>query len=544
MPAQTLEEIVSAAQNLVSQSIKGSAEKQKNLEAMAGKATEIADVYKTIASDVAVVTATQQSAELKVQAAKAQQARAAGLDPEAGANVIVDLLTKQKAANQETEAALKEVRAKRETNLFSNPIDWVVAQVTLPFSEAKLEGAASSAQLYQKQVDGVNASLQNSFQTAEKLKESVTATSAVSAARAAAGAALVNSNQAQLEALKYNNIAIDEATNATKDQLNAAYTVFGAQKAQEQLALAQASEARQAKQFDLTMALRQDELDAKQQNRDIDTHLLGKINVGRASMGLAPIEGIEAKSAVQLLKSGASKDLNTFYEIGDKTISNGGKVQIADTPARAIDMLSKVPSALPDIRKETAQILSEAVKALGENKAIDRKNQDQVDAFLNAHVKETTATLYKSITPNSQNLFDVGDLGSYMTLSGIKELPVVTKLLAPLAEAKQPLNDPKMVLGFMQDAIKKGALTTSEVAGLATVYQKANLINQAARGFKSLGIPIPNNGANYNAKVGMFGEIVDMTDAASVQRYLVKEMSKNAGNRIQEQRAANPFSLN
>jgi len=544
MATQSLEDIVAAAQGVVAQSVKGSAEKQKNLEAMAGKATEIADVYKTIASDVAVVTATQQAADLKVQSAKAQQARAAGLDPEAGANVIVDLLSKQQKANKETEAALNEVRAKRETNLFSNPIDWVVAQVTLPFSEAKLEGAASSAQLYQKQVDGVNTSLQNSFQTAEKLKESVTATSAVSAARAAAGAALVNANQAQLEALKYNNVAIDEATQASKDQLNAAYTVFNAQKSQEQLELAQRSEARQQAQFDVMSAIRQEELDAKQENRQMDEALLGKINVGRASMGMAPIEGVEAKSAVQMLKSGASKDLATFYEIGDKTISSGGKVQIGETPAKSIAMLAQIPSALPDIRKETAQILSQAVAALNENKTIDRKNQGAVDAFLNSHVKETTKMMYQSIVPNAQNFFDVGDLGSYVTLSGVKDLPVVTKLLAPLAAAKQPLNDPKMVLGFMQDAMKKGTLTTSEIAGLATVYQKANLINQAARGFKSLGIPIPNNGANYNAKVGLFGEVVDMTDAAAVQRYLAKEMAKNAGNRIQEQRAANPFSLN
>lgn len=526
MATQTLEEIVAAAQNLVSQSIKGAEEKKKNLEAMATKATEVADVYKTIAQDVAVVTATQQAAELKVQSVKAQQARAAGVDPETGAGMITDLLSKQRAANAETEAALAEVRKKRETNLFENPIDWVVAQVTLPFAETKLEGAASSAQLYQKQVDQVNTSLQNSFQTAEKLKESVTATSAAAAARAAAGAALVNSNQAQLEALKYNNVAIDEATNATKDQLNAAYTVFNAQKSEEQLNLAKASEARQAKQFEIMSAIRAEEQAAKQEARDMDASLLGKINVGRAVMGLPPIEGGEAKSAVQMLKSGAAKDLNTYYEIGDKTIANGGKNSIADTPARAIEVFSTVdPRMLPEQRKETARILSEAMEALALNKTIDRKDKRAVDQFLNSHVKQTTELMYKNIIPNSQNLFDVGDLGSYMTLSGINDLPVVTKLLGPLAAAKQPLNDPKMVLGFMQDAIKKGTLTTSEISGLATVYQKANLINQASRGFKSLGIPLPNNGANYYAKVGMFGKTVDMTNAAEVQRYLAKEMS-------------------
>lgn len=526
MATQSLEEIVSAAQNLVSQSIKGSTEKQKNLEAMAGKATEIADVYKTIASDVAVVTATQQSAELKVQSAKTQQARAAGLDPEAGANVIVDLLAKQKAANQETEAALKEVRAKRETNLFSNPIDWVVAQVTLPFSEAKLEGAASSAQLYQKQVDGVNASLQNSFQTAEKLKESVTATSAVSAARAAAGAALVNANQAQLEALKYDNIAIDEAMNASKDQLNAAHVVFNAKKSQEQLDLAQKSEARQEKQFDLTMALRQEELDAKKEGRLFEEHLAGKINVGRAAMGLAPIEGVEMKAAVQMLRAGTSKELAAMYEIGDKTISNGGKQTVGATPAKTLDILSKVPvDLIPDTRKDTLRILSQASELLSGEVAMAGKSPEAKAARFNEIVKTVTAEQYRVIPPNADNLFDVGNIGSYITMTAVKDLPVVTKLLAPLHEAGQKLDDPKLVIGFLQDAIKKGTLTTSEIAGISDVYRLATGVKQAERGFKSYGIPLPNGGKNYNAKVGRFGQVVDMNDPAALQRYMSKELS-------------------
>lgn len=536
----SIADIVAGAQSFIRTSVESAQKQQSNLEQMGKIAREVASTYNIVAQDLAVVKATEQAAELKVQAEKAKIARAAGVDPVAGANELVTLMEKQRAANKETEAALTEYRKKNEANFFDNPIDYVVAQITLPAAEAKLQGAASSSKLYQEQLTGLNNTLQNSFQTTEKLKESVTATSAEAATRVAAAQAVINAQQSSLEVLKYNNLGIEAAQSASKDQLQAMYTVFNAQKSEQQLKLALNSQALDLERFNWQKAERAEAAAAKKEGKDLDESLVGKINMSRSSLGLPTISGLEAKSAVQLLKSGASKELAYHYENGNRILATG-QATVGATPAESVEVLSQIPNNLPDIRKETSQVLSAAMEALAQAEKGGKKDKKAADAFVNKFVTEAIAEQYNTIVPNSQNLFDVGDLKSYLTLSGIAELPVVSKFLAPAAAAGQPLNDPKLVLGFMQDAIKKGTLTTSEISGLATVYQKANLINQSARGFVGFGIVPPNAGRNYNARISQFGKPVDMTDPVAVQTYISRELAKTMGNRIAEERLASPF---
>jgi hypothetical protein len=263
----------------------------------------------------------------------------------------------------------------------------------------------------------------------------------------------------------------------------------------------------------------------------MDEAVLAKINVGRASMGMKPLEGPEAQFALAKMKSGAGGDIQTYYELGDRTASTG-TVSYGNTPAEVMRTLQTTASNLPDIKKETSAVLSAAMQALQQNKAIDHKDKTAVDGFVNKFVKDAIAGQYATIIPNSQNLFDVGDLSSYLTLSAIKELPITQKVLAPLAASGVALNDPKMVLGFMQKAVKDGTLTTSQIADLATVYRKANLINQAARDFRSFGITPPNNGKNYFAKVSTFGGPVDMADPSAIQNHLSRELAREMSNQV------------
>lgn len=539
----SLANIVGAAQEFISGSISASKQIQENNAQIQQRLQRSSEIYKTVASDAAVVRATEAAAQLKVQAQNAQIARAAGIDPEAGANVLVETVAKLRSANAETEANLQEYRKKNETSILTNPIDWVVAQVTLPITEAKLEGSVKSSALYADQLTKVNNTLQNSFQTTAQLKESMSVASAESATRLAAAEATLNSEKTAIEAIKYNNLSIEAAQTASKEQLSAMYTVFNAQKAEQQMIMAQKGFALQLEKFAWEKEERAAARAAKEEGKAVDDMVIQRINLSRGSLGLPIISGTEAKSAVQLMKSGASKELSYHYENGSR-ISATRIATVGSTPAESIEVLQQIPNNLPDLRKETTAILEHAVAALQQNKTIDQKNRQAVANFLNTQVKKDVASLYNSITPNAQNPFDVGDLNSYLTLSGVKDLPVVTKLLGPLGASGQPLNDPKLVLGFLSDAMKKGTLTSSEIAGISTVYQKANLVNQTARGFVGFGIIPPNAGRNYNAKISPLGKPLDMTDPAAVQRYISTEAAKTMGNRISENRAANPFPLN
>ncbi len=526
----TLDQLVLTAQQAVSQSIESAKQKQANAAKGEAIATELSNTLKVVAGDVALVAATKNAADLKVQAENSRIARAAGIDPETGANILVDTVTKLRQSNAETEAALKEYRKKNESSFLDNPISWVADQITLPIAEAKLKGSAEQSALYADQLTKVNATLQNSFQTTEKLKESMTTASADAATRVATAQSLIESKKFALEALKYNTQGIQEAQNATQEQLSYLYNAFNAQKAEQQLILAQESGALASERFDFDSAMRQEMLDAKKDAKVMDDAVLAKINVGRASMGMKPLEGPEAQFALAKMKSGAGGDVQTYYELGDRAVSLG-HVSYGNTPAEAMRTLQTTASNLPDIKKETSEVLSAAMQALQQNK-IDHKDKTAVDGFVNKFVEDAIAGQYATIIPNSQNMFDVGDLSSYLTLSAIKELPVTQKVLAPLAASGVALNDPKMVLGFMQKAVKDGTLTTSQIADLATVYRKANLINQAARDFRSFGITPPNNGKNYFAKVSTFGGPVDMADPSAIQNRLSKELAREMSNQV------------
>lgn len=523
-PQSTLDSLIATAQAAIAQSAAASKQKQENLAAAERVSTEISETLKLVAGDVAVVTAAKNAAELKVQAENAKIARAAGIDPETGANILVETVTKLRQSNAEVEATLKEYRRKTETGFFDSPIDYIVNQITLPATEEKLKNSVQQSTLYADQLTKVNNTLQNSFQTTEKLKESITASSAEAATRAAAAASLIESKKYQLEALKYNTQGIQEAQNATAEQLAMIYNVFNAQKAEQQLVLAQRSQELSERRFNVESAMRQEALDAKREGKVMEDAVLAKINAGRAASGMQPLEGPEAQFALAKMKSGAGGDVQTYYEIGDKLASTG-TISFGNTPAEAVRTLTTTPTNLPDIKRETTELLSAAMQAVQANKAIDQKNTAQVNTAINNFVNEKIRAQYSSIVPGGQNLFDVGDLSSYLGLSAIKDLPVTQKVLAPLAASGVALNDPKMVLGFMRKAVKDGTLTTSEIADLATIYRKANLINQAARDFRSLGIVPPNAGRNYFAKVSTFGKPVDMTDPTAIQNYLSKELS-------------------
>lgn len=523
----TLDELVATAQAAVAQSVAASKAKQDNAAKAEAIATDISATLKTVAGDVAIVNAAKNAADLKVQQENARIGRAAGIDPETGANILVDTVSKLRQSNAEVEANLKEYRRKNEagfSEFLASPIQFIADQITLPATEAKLKGSAEQSALYADQLTKVNNTLQNSFQTTEKLKESMTAASAEAATRVATAASLIESQKYALEALKYNTQGIQDAQNATQEQLSYLYNSFNAQKAEEQLKLAQESGALARERFDFERAFRQDKLDADRERKQLDEVLLDKINKGRASVGMNPLTGPEAQFALTKMKSGAGGDVQTYYEIGDKVTSTGTGY-LGNTPAEAARTLQSTPTNLPDIKKETSAVLSAALQALQQSKTVDHKDKAAVDGFINKFVNDQIGAQYRSITPNAQNLFDVGDLSSYLTLSAINTLPVTQKVLAPLAASGVALNDPKMVLGFMRKAIKDGTLSTSEIAGLATVYQKANLINQQARDFKSIGIIPPNAGRNYNAKVSTFGKPLDMTDPVAITNYLSRELS-------------------
>jgi len=249
MATLPIEDIVSGAGQLIADSKEASRKLQANAEAQSAGMARVAGIYETVASDMAVIKATEQAAQLKVQQKNASIAVSAGIDMNASADRLTELHTKLRKTNDDTLRSVDEAKTLANKRFLDSPVDYLIAQFRLPGVEEEVKANAQASQTTLAVLNAENNALQESVQTTEKLKESVTATSAAAATRVAAAQALVNSEQATIDSRKYNSEGIRLAQDATKDQLNAQYTVFNAQKSEQQAIMAQKSFELQTEKF-------------------------------------------------------------------------------------------------------------------------------------------------------------------------------------------------------------------------------------------------------------------------------------------------------
>jgi hypothetical protein len=223
-------------------------------------------------------------------------------------------------------------------------------------------------------------------------------------------------------------------------------------------------------------------------------------------------------------KGAGSAELELDYQNGQRTRIAGIPI-LGATPAETINVLASLPATVSSAREATVAILSRAQAALEANKAIDHKDKAAQASFINNFVKQDVAGMYRRVQPGTDNVFDIGDLGSYFTMSAAQNLPVVSKVLGPAFTAGQPMTDPKVVFGLVGSAVQKGTLTSTEAQDLATVYQVANSVNLASRGLTGFGITVPQNGKAYNAAFGL-GQTRDMTDPTVIGRMLAEDLAR------------------
>lgn len=493
-----------------------------------------------VAQDQAAIVRQQQTAELQAQNIRRSAALAAGVNPDTGAGTILDLISTIRTTIDATKPVLEQYNKEQTTRLIDDPLTWIKAQVDWDNTGAKLQAGVRTLEIADKQLGAVNGALQQSARTAETLKESVTAATIDASARVAGTDAMLRAQQAAIEGLKFNATEVQAAATGSRERLDALYNVLGSQRQEEQMRMALENFNLQKEKFNWEKEERALAREAKNAGKLADDLSLSYINQSLASFGQPTINAQEAATQLQLFKSGASKDLAYHYQNG-RRIAVTGVSMLGSTPAEAVAVLSEIPSSLPTARAEVAVILAQAKAALDSSKrpdlADEKGNQGKRAAFINQTVNEMIAQMSAAIVPNSSNLFDVGDLRSYLGdgkttgISQLQNLPFTTKLLRPAIEAGQPLNDPKLIMGLTIESVKRGDLTSTEaIDGLTQVYRRANEINQAARGFTGFGIVPPANGKTYNAQLGAFGRTVNLTDPVAVSRYLSTELAQSKFN--------------
>jgi hypothetical protein len=410
--------------------------------------------------------------------------------------------------------------------------DGIFGVIGSQFAKSYIKGQIKQHQEFMNlelnNVAQMNGLIQTTAQTNKLTTRGITDASIQAAADLEESSARLKANDLRLKGLAANTQGVQAVAQGSKERLDSWYAFNSTINTERQFA---AMEEQRIWNRDVQFAQREQvrlEKEAKQENRLLDDLTVDYINTSLASFGMAGISGLEAKSRLQLFKSGKDSELQYHYQNG-RNIKETGVSSVGRNVAESYSVLTQLKSNFPDLRKETAQFIvnaGEAFAASKEAKLTSAKDADEARAkFVQKLVNEQIMMMYSAVNAgDSGNIFNVGDIRAYIGtagrpgLSSLTALPFVQKILLP---STQPLDDPKVILNLAAAAVAAGDVTSAEaVNGITQIYRRANLLNQEARGLRGFGIQIPNNGATYNARIGAFGATVDMTSPLAVTRHI------------------------
>lgn len=511
----------------------------KKAEAVVGRAEAI---YEQIATDAASIEFQRGTADLKAQNSVRAIANAGGVNPDTGAGFIQDQVRTLREKAVAAQALMAQRRKELDVNLITNPLGWIKAQVDWNSTGHALDTTVRELELANNSVGAMNKALQESARTTELVKESHTAATVEARARIAGADALIKAQQAALEGLRYNSQQVILAEKGSKDRMDALYNAFNATRLNDQFNLALEQFGLQKEKFNWDKEEKTHATEAKRIGKLADDLSLEYINKSMARMGQPPIDAREVGTMLQLFKSGASKELQFHWENG-RRITMTGVSMIGNKPSEAAEVLSKIPSNLPEIQAQVAALIGEAANEFDVGSSAEAKKAQLTGdpktgraKFIDKRVNEVVAAQYSKVT-GPGNLFYVGDIGGYIGsgapmdagIGALQSLPLSQKLLTPLIQAKVDLSDPKIVMGHVIEGIRKGIITTSEAqSGLADIYRRANEINQASRSLTGFGIIPPNAGKNYYAPMGAFGKTVDMANPSDIGKFISQDLALEA----------------
>jgi hypothetical protein len=471
--------------------------------------------------------------DLEAQQATRKAAQAVGVDPAAAADSIFETLSavkKSHAAMRETAAIIAQKSAVRPH------VDgigaWISARASVGWDEERLEGQITEAKILSGQLAEMNQAIQQSAQTYRTLREPITAGMINEQAKVVAADA--NEKVAELAAkgFQYNLAASSQIVNASKDQMNALFQLKGAKNADVQLELAIHNSRRSDEQFDWHKEQRALEREAKKEAKTVDAKTLEYINLSEKQTDV-PLTTAEDFSYQMKIDK---KNPNLEYHLQNgRRIAGSGVQGVGATPLQSLENVRNFDLKVPEVQQETVKLIQDMEKLVQKDaKPADaeafKKNPRLYEDAITKQTQAYMKTEYSRVRPGS--VLDVGDLRSYIGTSaekGIRDLfalPISQKVLLPLADAGQPLNDMKQVLGLATAAIRKGEITSSEAAsGISQIMRKASSLNILHRGLNGkYGFVVPENGSKYNVQIGGFlnSQTIDMNSPVALNNYFAR----------------------
>lgn len=535
----SIEEIMTGVNTASIELEKGARQTQELVKAQVSASGRKQDIYDQAAKDAELVASTQNLAALNVQKENIKAAETAGISE--GTNDVLEYLGELRQANKRVVEKAAEVRNKWDSTIERDGVlGWLKNGLTVGSSQNELQARMFEAEAISGAMTQTHTALQQAYNSNKGKAASVTAESAAAAARLAAAQSKAAAEDAVLEGVGFNIAGITAAKNATIDQLNLRHSgqsaVHGI-RADQRAAESQGLE-RQRFEWQKEMAsLQKEALEAEKKGKEeakvLDDATVANIELGRATLHLPRMTEGEKALILRQVRSGSLKgDVLLHHHLGLKSRQNGGKQVFGNSPSAAAEVVfnPELDVKVAEAQVETKNLLAEAYKAIplqvknSKDGAAVSRELDKQAALLVAQQFGDERGVDGAGYVGSESAFNIGDIGDlhtgYLDAVAVKNLPIVTKLLKPLAANKVAMKDPRAVLDLVRAAVKKGDLTSTQAAdGLATVYKAANWMHQEQRNFAGYGLKLPNDGNQYIVKIS--GKKLDMTKPEQVQRMLM-----------------------
>lgn len=496
-----------------------------------------AAIISAMGSNAVIIESAKQSADLATQQARLKAANNLGTNYRDQGEVLSSLSETISTEYAKKDQALQAIEAKQSVSFFDDPLSWISNQFTINDDIDKHNAADARLTAAQDQMQKLNTLTQSTIVTQNQLNESVTAASIKATTDNLALKAQADANLQKIQGQVYNADAIKAALSADKEKLQNTFSVFSAQKQEQQVEIALAHLALSREEF----SWKQEE---KNKGKQEDSYLLEQINAGRKlRMGdqadLILPGSTRAGTVLSLLKSNspAGKEFQDDYMIAQQSQVSGTRM-LAPSAAKAIELLnSGVPVKLVPAQESVKGVLNSALSQIQDQIAkgtLDPKNRDAVNSALNKAAKGIVDSQGAKVVPgDADNIFNIPSVNTLIANSPtLQKLPVVQKVIAPLVATGADLTDPNKVMGALTDAIKSGKISYSDALEATSIYQVGVRSNMEAKQLTSLGIT-PKWSYNVSVRTdpeAVFGgtEVVDLTKPDALGRALNKSMSRTA----------------
>lgn len=495
----------------------------------------MADTYNQSATDSALIQQQIGTSDLKRQNARFKIANMFGTDTELQTEVISGLAADKMNAYKARQASLAEIERKNTSSFFDNPLEFIMNKLTVNDDIERHNAADERYTNADSLIKSLNEDTQTTIKTSNQLTESLTSATVEAASRNAAAAATIEANKATIAGLGYGADGIKAIMSKDKEQLANMFQVNAAKNAEEHLKISLANLDLSRQKFENEKQEFAERMAAKKDSQDLDSSLLTKINAGLLITGQKPLEGVNGKQAIALLKAGSDlgKEYLKYYQMGSQSEIAGTPV-VATSPANAIDVFNTTPiklsSAQVPVKDFSASILQEFKRQAGvagsAASRVDLKDKVAVSTKLNEIANEKLSQMASNIKPtDATNLFNIASINSIANNSDVvKSLPVYQKVLAPVVASGVQLTDPNVVFGLVTKAIQDKTISFNDALGLSTIYHVGVGANLATKELTKFGI---QSSYAYNTQVN--GDIVNLTRPDAVARALNQASAMSFG---------------